>query len=135
MFIKLGIIAVISVGILVVFSSEINEHFPNTVTTGLESFKLDIASITDQSLESTEQRIDSSTEKIKAQLSKAGDETLASAGQTLEYAEEQINSATEMLEEELTELKDMSTELVDENITETIESLDAGDVLDSIPGT
>lgn len=135
MFIKLGIIAVISVGILIAFSSEINEYFPNTVTTGLESFKLDLNSIAGRSLDTTEQRLDSSTEKIKLQLSTAGDETLESAGHTLQYAEEQINSAAEILVEELNELKDTSTEFVEENITDTMESLDAGSVLDSIPGT
>lgn len=135
MFIKLGIIAVVSVGILMVFSSEINEYFPNTVTAGLESFKLDLNSIADRSLDSTGQGLDSSTEKIRSQISAAGDETLESAGQTLQYAEEQINSAAEILGEELNELKDTSTEFVEENITDTVESLDAGNVLDSIPGT
>ena len=135
MFIKLGIIAVISVGILIAFSSEIKEHFPNTVTNGLESLKLNLNSIGAKLLESTEHRIDSSPQKITDSLSSVGDETLDSAGQTFEYTEQQLNSAAKKLGEELTELKDTPTEFIEENITEKMEFFDAEDVLELIPGT
>lgn len=123
MLIKLGIIAAVSVGLLIAFSSEINEYFPNTATAGLDSFKQDVNSITAQSLESAEQRVDSSSREIKAQLSDASDRTLDAAGQALEYAEGRIDSATEKIGEELTGLEDASAEFVEENITEKIESL------------
>ena len=123
MFIRLGIIAAVSVGLLVAFSSEINDHFPNTATSGLDAFKRDVDSMAAKSLESAGQRIDSSSQKIKTQLAEAGDRTLASAGQAFGSAGDRIDSATGKIGEGLAGLTDMSTGLVEQSITEKPESV------------
>ena len=64
MFIKLGIIVSIVVLGGMVFSNEINNIFPTTSTTVLDSLNDDVTSFSSKTLNSVEQRIDESIDKI-----------------------------------------------------------------------
>ena len=108
MLIKLAIMVIVSAGLLMAFSTEIRGYFPNTITIGLESFKLDVIHLATQSLETAEQKVDSSSQKITEQLSTVRNETLDSAGHTINYAEDQLDSAAETLVEEITGIQDSS---------------------------
>ena len=126
MLIKIGIIAVVFVGALLVLSSQINEYLPNTTTSGLDSFKQDVDSITANSLQSTEQTVNKSSNYIREQMSDAGGVALDAADQTLDYAESQLHSAADKVGEGLSGLEDTSSNLVGERVTE---------IFESVPGT
>lgn len=128
MLVKLGIITTVVVGIIVAFSPEINKHVPDTITDSLESLKLNLDSITSQTTQSTDQKIDLLTQKSSI----AANIALDSAGKAVEHAEDQISMTTDRLGEDLAEFTDTSVMFVEENITEKVESFDV-DVL--IPGT
>lgn len=134
MLIKLLIAGIIVLAGLVVFSTEINTHFPNTVSTGLESFKLDVASMTDQTLSVAGQKITNSSQRISAQLSSTADDTLDAAGHALEYAEDGAGTAGSAIGDGIGRLGEASGEFVEENITDRVGSLAAGDLPESGPG-
>jgi len=83
MLLKLGIIAVILVVGGVIFSSEIQEIFPNTSTTGLDSLENDVNTLTEKSLESVEQKIGSGVDKVETKISELKQNST-------EYVEEKI---------------------------------------------
>lgn len=128
MLIKLGILAVVIVGTLIAFSPEINKYFPNTITNSFESLKLDLDSITSQTTQSADQKIDLLTQESSAMANEAFD----SAGRVVEYAEDQFSMTSDRFEEDLAEFTDTSATFVEENITDKVESIDV-DAL--IPGT
>lgn len=107
------LIAVVTIGIFMVFSSEIEEYFPNTITTGIESFKLDLSNIFTSSLNRAEHQIESSTHQITSSLDTARDETINTAAQTIRYTEQQLEITGEKLDEDLTHIQDASTNLVE----------------------
>lgn len=99
MFIKLGIIGAILIIGGLIFSSEINELFPETSSTITESLKDDVNGISTKTSESVENRIDASINKI------------------VDKTNEKINTAKESS-------KDLvSNELSKINPTETINNL------------
>ena len=115
MLLRLCIIAIVIVGILVALSPEINDHYPNAVTAGLEPLRNTLSSTADQSLETAKGTIDPDG-KIKSQLSETGSNTLESAGETISSAETQLHSTVDTLEEELTDIKDSGTGFVEEKL-------------------
>ena len=99
MFIKLGII--IGVVILggMIFSNEIDNLFPNTSATFLDSLKKDTSNFSSKALDSVEQRIDDSIDKIadntnnsiSNKISDVGDEVASKISETKESSQEMIN--------------------------------------------
>jgi len=59
----------------IIFSSEIQEFFPNTTTNGVNSLKSDIQTLTTHSIESAEEKIDSSIEKTHSTLVEIKDDS------------------------------------------------------------
>lgn len=114
MFIKLIMIAVIAVGTIMLFSSEISEYFPNTATSGMDSFKQDVSSAASKILESAEQRVDSSSQTVKTQLSTTT---------AFEQASDEIGNITGDIRDKLMGFFDASTEFVDQNISATLQSV------------
>lgn len=129
MIIKLVIIAVIAVGFLMAFSTEIEEHFPNTVTTGIDAVKLDLQHKINRSLETADQKLDTSSHQITSGLATVKDETVDSAEQTIQYTEEQVSLASEKLGEDLTNIQDTSSEFIEENIAEKVKPFNPIDIL------
>ena len=68
MLIKLGIIGAIVVG-GILFASEIQELFPESTTTGVDSFKSDVSTLASDSIQTAEQTIESSVEEAETKLS------------------------------------------------------------------
>ncbi len=91
MLLKIGLIAAILVVGGVIFSSEIQAIFPNTSTTGLDSFETDVNTLTEKSLESAEQKIGSGVDKIETKLSEFKQNST-------EYVEEKISEKLSFLE-------------------------------------
>jgi predicted PurR-regulated permease PerM len=99
MFIKLGII--IGVVILggMIFSNEIDNLFPNTSTTVLDSLKNDASNFSSKALDSVEQRIDDSIDKIvdntnnsiSNKISDVGDKVASKISETKESSQKMIN--------------------------------------------
>lgn len=83
MLLKIGIIAVILVVGGIIFYSEIQEIFPNTTTTGLDSFETDVNTLTEKSLESVEKKIGSGVERVETKISELKQNSTA-------YVEEKI---------------------------------------------
>ena len=113
MLLKLGIIAAILVVGGFIFSSEIQQIFPNTSTTAVNSFETDVNTLATKSFESTEQKISSSVEKAENKLSDIGQ-------QTIQTAESTINSSVEQVETKLSEIKQDSTDYVEEYIPDKL---------------
>ena len=68
MLLKLGILGVILIIGGIVFSSEIQEFFPNTSTNGVNSVKSDVKILTSKSIESVEDKIELSMKKTGSKL-------------------------------------------------------------------
>ena len=69
MIIKLAIIgAVVLIGVIT-FASELQELFPNTTSTGVNSLKSDMSALASESIQTAEQTIDSSVEKAETKFS------------------------------------------------------------------
>jgi uncharacterized membrane protein YhiD involved in acid resistance len=118
MLLKLGIIATILIAGGIIFSSEIQEILPNTSTSGVDSLKTDVNTLTTKSFESAEQKIDSSVEQAGTKLSDFGH-------QTVQTAENTINSSVEQVETKLSEIKQDSSEYIEENITDKFSFLNS----------
>ena len=69
MIIKLGIIGAIIVVGGILFASEIQELFPESTTTGVDSFKSDVSTLASDSIQTAEQTIESSVEEAETKLS------------------------------------------------------------------
>ena len=118
MLLKLGIIASILIVGGFIFSSEIQQYFPNTSTDGVNSLKTDVNTLTTKSFESAEQKITSSAEQAGTKLSDFGH-------QSVQTAENTINSSVEQAETKLSEIKQDSSEFIEENITDKFEFLNS----------
>jgi hypothetical protein len=120
MIIKLVIIGAVIVMGGIAFASEFKEIFPNTTTTGVNSLKSDVSTLTMDSIQTAEQTIDSSVEKAETELTNFGHQTIQTAEQT-------IDSSVEKAEIGFSEITQNSTNYVEENIVNNIPFLNEED--------
>ena len=98
MFIKLGIVTGIIILGGMIFSNEINNLFPTTSTTVLDSLNNDVTNFGSKASNSIEQRIDSSidkivdttTESISEEISEAGDKVTNKISKAKESSQKAI---------------------------------------------
>ena len=102
MFIKLGIIAGIVILGGMIFSNEIDNLFPTTSATVLDSLKNDINIFGSKASDSVEQRIDSSIDKI--------------VDKTSESISNEISDAGDKISDEISEVKESSQKTIKEEI-------------------
>ena len=103
MFIKLGIIAGIVILGGMVFSNEIDNLFPTTSATVLDSLKNDVSIFGSKASDSVEQRIDSSIDKI--------------VDKTSESISNEISDAGDKISDEISEAKESSQKTIEEEIS------------------
>ena len=103
MFIKLGIIAGIVILGGMIFSNEINNLFPTTSTTVLDSLNNDVTNFGSKASNSIEQRIDSSIDKI--------------VDTTTESISEEISEAGDKVTNKISEAKESSQKVIKEEIS------------------
>ena len=85
MLLKIIIAGVILIIGGIIFSSEIQEFFPNTTTSGVNSLKSDVQILTTNSIESAEEKIDSSINQTHSKLVEIKDNST-------EFIEEKITN-------------------------------------------
>ena len=103
MFIKLGIIAGIVILGGIIFSTEIDNIFPTTSATVIDSLKDDVTNFGTQASDSVEQRIDESIDKI--------------ADKTSNTLTNEISEAGDKITNELSEAKESSQKIINEKIS------------------
>lgn len=103
MFIKLGIIAGIVILGGMIFSNEIDNLFPTTSATVLDSLKNDLSIFGSKASDSVEQRIDSSIDKI--------------VDKTSESISNEISEAGDKISDEISEAKESSQKTIKEEIS------------------
>jgi len=103
MFIKLGIIAAIVILGGMIFSNEIDNLFPTTSATVLDSLKNDVSIFGSKASDSVEQRIDSSIDKI--------------VDKTSESISNEISDAGDKISDEISEVKESSQQTIKEEIS------------------
>ena len=103
MFIKLGIIAGIVILGGMIFSNEIDNLFPTTSATVLDSLKNDVSIFGSKASDSVEQRIDSSIDKI--------------VDKTSESISNEISDAGDKISDEISEAKESSQKTIEEEIS------------------
>ena len=103
MFIKLGIIAGIAILGGMIFSNEIDNLFPTTSATVLDSLKNDVSIFGSKASDSVEQRIDSSIDKI--------------VDKTSESISNEISEAGDKISDEISEAKESSQKTIKEEIS------------------
>jgi hypothetical protein len=103
MFIKLGIIAGIVILGGMIFSNEIDNLFPTTSATVLDSLKNDVSIFGSKASDSVEQRIDSSIDKI--------------VDKTSESISNEISDVGDKLSNEISEAKESSQKTIKEEIS------------------
>jgi len=103
MFIKLGIIAGIVILGGMVFSNEIDNLFPTTSATVLDSLKNDVSIFGSKASDSVEQRIDSSIDKI--------------VDKTSESISNEISDAGDKISDEISEVKESSQQTIKDKIS------------------
>ena len=113
MFLKIAVLGSILIVGGIVFSSQIQEIFPNTSTDGVNSLKSDVNSLTSKSINKMEEKIESSVEQAEEKLTEFGH-------QTIQSAENKIESSVKKAENKISEIHQNSTEYIEENITEKI---------------
>ncbi len=111
MFIKLGIIAGIVILGGIIFSTEIDNIFPNTSATVIDSLKDDMSNLGSIASDSIEQRIDKSIDKI--------------VDKTNNSITDEINEAGDKITNEISEVKESSQKTIIEEISnlDPIESI------------
>lgn len=103
MFIKLGImIGVVILGGMI-FSNEINDLFPTTSSTVIDSLKTDVSIFSSKASDSVEQRIDSSIDKI--------------VNKTSESISNEISDAGDKISDEISEVKESSQKTIKEEFS------------------
>ncbi len=102
MFIKLGIIAGIVILGGMIFSNEINNLFPTTQATVLDSLKNDVDIFGSKASNSIELRIDSSLDKI--------------VDKTSESISTEISDAGDKISDEISKAKESSQKTINEEI-------------------
>ena len=90
MLLKLGILGVILIVGGVIFSSEIQEFFPNTSTNGIDSLKSDAKILTSKSIATAEDKIEISIKKTESKLIEIKQDSS-------EYIEEKISNKVSFL--------------------------------------
>ena len=103
MFIKLGIIAGIVILGGMIFSNEIDDLFPTTSATVLDSLKNDVSIFGSKASDSVEQRIDSSIDKI--------------VDKTSESISNEISDAGDKISNEISEAKESSQKSIKDKIS------------------
>jgi YesN/AraC family two-component response regulator len=103
MFIKLGIIAGIVILGGMIFSNEIDNLFPTTSATVLDSLKNDVSIFGSKASDSVEQRIDSSIDKI--------------VDKTSESISDEISDAGDKISDKISETKKSSQKTIKEEIS------------------
>ena len=103
MFIKLGIMVGIVVLGGMIFSNEIDNLFPTTSATVLDSLKNDVSIFGSKASDSVEQRIDSSIDKIVDKTSKS--------------ISNEISDAGDKISDEISEVKESSQKTIQEEIS------------------
>jgi len=103
MFIKLGIIAGIVILGGMIFSNEIDNLFPTTSATVLDSLKNDVSIFGSKASDSVEQRIDSSIDKI--------------VDKTSQSISNEISDAGDKISDEISEAKESSQKTIKEEIS------------------
>ena len=103
MFIKLGIIAGILILGGMIFSTEIDNIFPNTSATVIDSLKDDMSNLGSIASDSIEQRIDKSIDKI--------------VDKTNNSITDEINEAGDKITNEISEAKESSQKTINEEIS------------------
>ena len=103
MFIKLGIIAGIVILGGMIFSNEIDNLFPTTSATVLDSLKNDVSIFGSKASDSVEQRIDSSIDKI--------------VDKTSQSISNEISDAGDKISNEISEAKESSQKTIKEEIS------------------
>jgi len=103
MFIKLGIIAGIIILGGMIFSNEIDNLFPTTSATVLDSLKNDVSIFGSKASDSVEQRIDSSIDKI--------------VDKTSQSISNEISDAGDKISNEISEAKESSQKTIKEEIS------------------
>jgi len=111
MFIKLGIIAGIVILGGMIFSTEIDNIFPSTSATVIDSLKSDVADLGTKASDSVEQRIDESIDKI--------------VDKTSNSITNEISQAGDKISDEISEAKESSQKRINEEISnfDLIESI------------
>ena len=103
MFIKLGIIASIVILGGMIFSNEIDNLFPTTSATMLDSLKNDVSIFGSKASDSVEKRIDSSLDKI--------------VDKTSESISNKISDAGDKIFDEISEVKESFQKTIKEEIS------------------
>ena len=103
MFIKLGIIAGIVILGGMIFSNEIDNLFPTTSATVLDSLKNDVSIFGSKASDSVEQRIDSSIDKI--------------VDKTSQSISNEISDTGDKISDEISEVKESSQKTIKEEIS------------------
>ena len=102
MLLKIAVLGSILIIGGIIFSSQIQEIFPNTSTDGVNSLKSDISSLTSKSIDKAEEK-----------LTDFGH-------QTIQSTEKKIETSVKKAENKISEIHQNSTEYIEENITEKI---------------
>ena len=113
MLLKIAVLGSILIVGGIIFSSQIQETFPNASTDGVNSLKSDVSSLTSKSINKAEEKIESSVYKAEEKLTDFGHKTIQSA-------EEKIESSVKKAENKISEIHQDSTEYIEENLTEKI---------------
>ncbi len=103
MFIKLGIIAGIVILGGMIFSNEIDNLFPTTSATVLDSLKNDVSIFGSKASDSVEQRIDSSIDKI--------------VDKTSQSISNEISETGDKISDKISEAKESSQKIIKEEIS------------------
>ena len=114
MFIKLGIIAGIVILGGMIFSNEINNLFPTTSATVLDSLKNDVDIFGSKASNSIELRIDSSLDKIVDKTSESISTEISDAGDKIS---DEISKAKESSQ------KTINEEILNFNLIESIQNI------------
>jgi len=114
MFIKLGIIAGVVILGGMIFSNEINNLFPTTSATVLDSLKNDVDIFGSKASNSIELRIDSSLDKIVDKTSESISTEISDAGDKIS---DEISKAKESSQ------KTINEEILNFNLIESIQNI------------
>ena len=114
MFIKLGIIVGIVVLGGMIFSTEIENLFPNTSATVIDSLKDDMSNLGSTASDSVEQRIDDSIDKI---VDKTSDSIANEISEVGDNISNEISEVGDNISNEISESKESSQKTINDEIS------------------
>ena len=114
MFIKLGIIVGIAVLGGMMFSNEINNIFPTTSATVVDSLQNDVNNFSSKALDSAEQRLDESIDQITDKTSNSISDGISNVGDKI---------AIEVSEAKESSQKIINKEILNFNLIESIQNI------------